>query len=126
MAALRVSAGLLILTGLGFGLPALWGAKHLRSTGEVWTFMGFPTYGDGPFDRHGIHTTVPLLLAFAVVCLLEVVAGVRVWDGHTDGAILALALLPVEAAFWWGFALPIPPLLGVARTVLLLGGWRAL
>lgn len=124
--ALRSAAGLLCLTGLGFGLPCLWGIRHLRATGEVWTFMGFPTYGDGPFDRHGISTTTTLLVAFLGVCILEVVAGVRVWGGHVDGAILAVALLPVEAAFWWGFALPIPPIFAVVRTVLLIGWWRAL
>jgi hypothetical protein len=125
-AALRGAAGLLVLTGMGFGLPGLWGIWHLRSTGRVLTFLGFPTYGGGPFERHGIATTVPLLLAFVAVCVLEVVAGVRLWGGHRDGAILALALLPVEAVFWWGFALPIPPILAVVRTALILGWWRGL
>jgi len=90
----------------------------------VWTFMGFPTYGDGPFDRHGISTTTTLLVAFLAVCVIEVVAGVRIWGKHLDGAVLALALLPVEAVFWWGFALPFPPIFAVVRTVLLLGWWR--
>jgi hypothetical protein len=34
-----------LVLGLGFGLPALWGTVHFAQTGEVWTFMGFPTYG---------------------------------------------------------------------------------
>jgi hypothetical protein len=123
---LRLAAGLLVLTGLGFGLPCLWGIWHLRATGEVWTFLGFPTYGDGPFSRHGIPTTVPLLVGFLAVCVVETVAGVRVWGGHLDGAVVALALLPVEAAFWWGFALPIPPVFALVRTVLLAVGWRGL
>jgi len=122
--ALRAAAGLLVLTGLGFGLPCLWGIRQLRSTGEVWTFLGFPTYGDGPFARHGVPTTVPLLLGFLAVCAIEVGAGARLWGGHVDGAIVALALLPVEAAYWWGFALPIPPVLALARTALLVAGWR--
>lgn len=123
---LRVASGLLVLTGAGFGLPCLYGIWHLRTTGEVAMFLGFPTYGDGPFERRGVHTTVALLLGFLLVCALEVVAGVRLWHGHTDAAVLALALLPVEAAFWWGFALPIPPVLALARTALLVVGWRGL
>ena len=56
--ALRVAAGLLWFTGLGFGLPCLWGIWQLRATGQVPTLFGFPSYGGGPFERHGIHTTV--------------------------------------------------------------------
>ena len=36
--------------GLGFGLPALFGTLHFAQTGEIWTFMGFPTYGGGPLN----------------------------------------------------------------------------
>ena len=122
----RAAGAVSMFLGLVFGIPGAFGMRHLAQTGQVWTFMGFPTYGDGPFDRHGISTTTTLLLAFLAVCILEVVAGVRVWGEHLDGAILALVLLPVEAVFWWGFALPFPPILAVARTVLLLGWWRGL
>jgi hypothetical protein len=121
--ALRAAAGVLWLTGAGFGLPCLWGIWQLRSTGNVPMMLGFPTYGEGPFERHGLETTVPLMLGFFAVCVLEVLAGVLVWGGHLGGAVLALALLPVEAAFWWGFALPIPPIFAVVRTALLIGGW---
>jgi hypothetical protein len=31
------------------------------------------------------------------------------------GAVLNLGLLPVEAVFWIGFALPVPWLFGIAR-----------
>jgi hypothetical protein len=43
---------------LGFGLPCAWGIVHLARTGETWTFLGFPTYGGGPFERAGIGSTV--------------------------------------------------------------------
>jgi hypothetical protein len=36
--------------------------------------------------------------------------------------VLALALLPLEFAFWVGFALPLGPVAGAARTVLLQAG----
>ena len=48
----------------------------------------------------------------------EVVVGVLLWGGSTIAPWLAFALLPVELLFWIGFALPFGPLLGLARTVL--------
>ena len=54
------------------------------------------------------------------VCAAEVVVGVLLWSGATAAPWLALALLPVELVFWIGFALPVGPLLGLARTVLVI------
>jgi hypothetical protein len=88
--------------------------------------MGFPAYGGGPFERIGISTTVPLLAAFLLVCALEIAAGVLIWDANRVGAILALALLPFGAFFWWGFALPIPPLFALVRTLLIVLNWQQL
>jgi hypothetical protein len=88
--------------------------------------MGFPAYGRGPFEDHGVPTTVPLLLGFLAVCVLEGVAGWLLWSGSTTGAILALAALPFGAVFWWGFALPFPPIFAIARTALILAAWRDL
>jgi hypothetical protein len=34
--------------------------------------------------------------------------------------------LPVEAVFWYGFALPFPWLIGVLRAVLVALGWKSL
>jgi hypothetical protein len=105
------------LLGLGFGLPCLCGIRHFSATGEVWTFLGFPTYGGGPFERLGIPTTVPLLAAFQVVCAAEVVTGWLLWRRKRAGVVLSVALLPVELAFWSGFALPFGPPLGLVRTI---------
>jgi hypothetical protein len=121
-----VAAGLLVCSGLGFGLPGVWAIWRLHSTGEVWTLLGYPTYGDGPFDEHGVTTTVPLLTAFTLVCALQVVAGIRVWHARRDGGVLALALVPLGGLFWWGFALPFGPLLGLAAAALVLRAWRDL
>ncbi len=88
--------------------------------------MGFPAYGRGPFERIGIESSVPLLTAFLVVCVLEGVAGWLLWSGQRSGAILSFALVPVGAVFWWGFALPFPPLFALVRTALILVYWQAL
>jgi hypothetical protein len=104
------------VTGLGFGLPGVYGIEHLARNGTIARFLGFPAYGEGPFERVGIKTSVPLLSAFVGVCAAECVAGALLWRGRRSGAVLSLTLLPVESVFWLGFALPIPPLFAAVRT----------
>ena len=64
----------------------------------------------------GIKSTVPLLSTFVAVCAAECVAGGLLWHNRRSGAVLSLALLPVESGFWVGFALPIPPAFAAVRT----------
>lgn len=122
---IKTAAAFSWFLGLGFGLPCAYGAWHLANRDEIWTFLGFPTYGGGPFEKIGIRTTVPLLLAYLLVCIAEVVIGWLLWRGSRLGAIGSVALLPLELAFWIGFALPLGPLLGVPRTVLVLLAWSS-
>jgi hypothetical protein len=49
-----------------------------------------------------------------------------VWRDRKSGAVLNRSLLPIEAIFWLGFALPFPWLFGIARAVLLAASWRSL
>ncbi len=120
---LRAAAVLTWAAGLGFGLPCIYAIRYFVDHGQVWTFLGFPTYGSGPFEDLGIHTTVPLLIAFLVVCAAELVTGWLLWQRRRVGAVLALGLLPLEFAFWLGFALPFGPVTGLARAVLVLLAW---
>ena len=118
---MRLAAGVVsLLLGLGFGLPCVFGIRHFAQTGEVWTFMGFPTYGEGPFERIGVQTSTALLVGFLSVCIAEVAVGVMLWADTPYAPAVSYALLPFEFIFWIGFALPFGPLLGIARTGLLL------
>jgi hypothetical protein len=117
---MRIASVLSVVLGLGFGIPCAYGIWYLAREGSVWMLLGYPTYGDGPFARAGIPTTVPLLMGFLVVCLAEVVTGWLLWTQPTVGAWMSLALLPVELLFWIGFALPFGVVLGLARTVIVL------
>ena len=121
----KLAAVISIFLGLCFGLPGTYGIRYLSTSGEVWTFLGFPTYGGGPFEGIGIRTTVLLLVAFLVVCGLEVVTGWLLWRDLRAGAVLAVALLPLEFAFWIGFALPLGPPLGLARAILVKMKWSS-
>ena len=123
---LKAAAALAFFSGLCFGLPCAYAIWYFADRGDVWTFLGFPTYGGGPFEDIGIATTVPLLVVFLLVCAAEIAAGWLLWQHRRAGAVLALALLSAESAFWIGFALPFGPVAGLARTALVLLGWPSL
>ena len=123
---IRVAALLLWINAAGFGIPCLVCIRSLASGQGVPLIMGFPAYGGGPFESHGIQSTIPLVVGFLLVCVLEAVAGWLLWGGHRSGAILAIALLPFGAVYWWGFALPFPPVFAIARTALIAVGWKSL
>ena len=126
LALIRVAAILhwFIAVGLGvFCIPAI---RNLLMGQGIPMVMGFPAYGGGPFERAGLPTTVPLLVAFLLVCVLEALAGVLLWGAQRSGAVLALVLLPLGGVFWWGFALPIPPIFALIWTLLILLNWQAL
>jgi hypothetical protein len=113
------------LSGLGFGLPAIPAISYFAEHEDVWTFIGFPTYGEGPFEDVGLDTSVPLLALFLLVCVAEVVMGWLLWTDRRLGVLLAIGLLPIEFAFWLGFALPLGPAFGIVRTALVIAGVRA-
>ncbi|MBK8137260.1 MAG: hypothetical protein IPK52_15775 [Chloroflexi bacterium] len=126
LAPLRVAAILHWFIAVGIGVFCFPAIRNLMIGRDIPIVMGFPAYGRGPFERAGISTTIPLLAAFLVVCILEAVAGFLLWDGHRSGAVLALVLLPLGGVFWWGFALPIPPIFALVWTTLILLGWQTL
>ena len=69
---------------------------------------------------------VVLLAISFVLAFAQGWAAWLLWAGRRSGALLQLGLLPVEAAFWYGFGLPIPPLFAIARLVLTALAWRGL
>jgi len=123
---IQVAAILHWFIALGFGVFCIPAIRNLLIGRDIPLVMGLPAYGRGPFERAGMPTTVPLLASFLLVCILEAVAGVLLWGGHRSGAVLALVLLPLGGVFWWGFALPIPPIFALVWTVLILLNWQTL
>ncbi|MBA3585827.1 MAG: hypothetical protein H0W36_15170 [Gemmatimonadetes bacterium] len=112
----RAAGGLAWAAGLGFGPLGVYSTVYFAKHGEVWYFLGLPTYGDGPFERIGIPTSVPLLLGFVGVCAAELVVGWMLWARRPGARRLSVVLLPIELAYWLGFALPFGPVLGALRT----------
>ena len=127
MTAFRLEAALTWLYAAGFGGATVPVAAYLRRRGRLPTFFGmFEMYG-GPWSRRSHqHNFVWLLMAFLLTTASAAWAAWLVWHASSTGAILTLVLLPVEASFWFGFDLPIPKAIGVARVILLAIGWSSL
>lgn len=123
---LRVAAILLWFAAFGFGVFCFPAIGNLLSGRDVPHVLGYPAYGQRSFERAAIPTTVHLLVAFVLVCILERVAGLLLWDGYKTAAILPLMLVSAEAILWWGFALSIPPLFALVRTMLIVLSWQSL
>ena len=111
------AGGLSMAAGLGFGPLAVYGAIYFAKHGKVWFFAGFPTYGEGPFESLGVPTSAPLITGFAAVCAAECALGYWLWRGRRSSMRLSMALLPLEVAYWLGFALPGGIVFGAARTL---------
>src|SRR5262249_40535245 len=73
----------------------------------------------GPFEALGIDALIVAGLVYVVVSGLKFLAAYWLWNSRLDGAILELVLLGLSAIFWYGFALPLGPLLGIIQVVLL-------
>jgi len=123
---LKIAAICAYFQGLGFGLPCIYGIWHLWKGKGIAQFMGFPTYGHGPFEKIGVQSTTGLLISFLLVCILECVTGQLIWNGEKGGAVLALAIIPLELFFYIGFALPFGPPVMLARIIIVWLCWASL
>ena len=122
---LRVAAVLFWIPAIGFSATIVPVALYLLKHRELPQVFGIRAFS-GPFEALGVETFVVLLAAFQVVSILEAIAGWLIWNGQGAGGVLGLALLPIGAIFWVGFALPFPPLVGLARAASVLANWRLL
>jgi hypothetical protein len=122
----RTAALLTWIYAACFGLPAVPVAVYVADRGTLpWLADLFPMYGGPWWDRFGQQTFLVLLGAFAVTLALACLVARSVWRGRRPAAWVALLLIPVEAVFWYGFALPVPWLIGAARAALLVAALRA-
>lgn len=123
----RAAAVVTWIYAAGFGIPAIPVGVYLLNKGRLPTFFNlFEMYGGPWFFRVEPRTFVALLAALSGVSALNAWSGWLLWRGTKTGAVLNLSLLPIEALFWLGFALPFPWLTGAARVVLVLASWRSL
>jgi hypothetical protein len=117
--ALRLAGLCALVNSVGFGafdIPAIW---HLAHDHQIWNALGNPTYGNGPFEAHGITVTVPVLVAFFGSCLVLAIGGALLLVPRTIGVVVTAAGIVMCAPFWWGFDLPFAWLSAVTILVLL-------
>lgn len=93
--------------------------------------QALPTLGGirllaGPFEQLGINALIVAGMLYVSVSAFKILAGFWLWHGRKDGAVLGFVLLGLSVMFWYGFALPLGPALGIIELVLLLSAWRAL
>ena len=97
----------------------------------AFTHKALPSLGGirllgGPFESLGIDALIVAGLVYVLVSALKILAADWLWNSRLDGAVLGLILLGLSAIFWYGFALPLGPLLGIAELVLLALVWKTL
>jgi hypothetical protein len=97
----------------------------------AFTYEALPTVGGirlmgGPFESLGLDTLIVVGIVFVIVSALKILAAYWLWNSRSDGAVLGLILLGLSTIFWYGFALPLGPLLGIAEVVLLMLVWKTL
>jgi hypothetical protein len=88
--------------------------------------IGAITLLGGPLERLGLNALIVVGIGYIIVSALKILAAYWLWGSRMDGAILELILLGLSAIFWYGFALPLGPLLGVIQVILLALAWRIL
>ena len=93
--------------------------------GHLPTFGGMKLLG-GPFEKLGLEALIVAGIGYIIVCALNILAAYWLWNSKMDGAVLELILLGLSVIFWYGFALPLGPLLGIIQVVLMALAWRFL
>jgi len=122
---LKVTVVILCLDALGWivgVLPTLYYALTHRA---LPTLAGIRLLS-GPFERLGLDSLIVAGLLFVVVSALKLLAAYGLAHGQREGAVLALILLGLSVIFWYGFALPFGPLVGLPELVLLVLVWGSL
>lgn len=123
----RAAAVLLWIVALGWALPAPWLMWWMVARGRlpVLPFIGEPNGGSFYLSLPRGAFVVLLGVSF-VLGMAQVWAGWLLWNGQHSGAVLQFAFLPVEAVLWYGFGVPIPPVLAAVRIILVVLAWPSL
>jgi hypothetical protein len=124
--AIRVVAILYCWFGFAFLLSSLLIAIYTLRNGELPVMGGIGMLAGSLSEWLGVRAAVAAMILWAVVNVLEMIAGYRLWKGRKQGGKLALMLLRAGAMFWIGYALPVMVVVGPLHVLLLAIGWKTL
>ena len=124
--AVRAAGWMQLALAAGFGGGAVWAVLDLAENGELpLTPWGFRAMA-GPFEDLGVGVFSMLCWAFALVCAVDLLAGIWLLQGRRRGLRLGLITAVPQLLLGLGFALPFL-LAGVPlRALLALAGRRTL
>ena len=113
--------------GIGMALGSLPLLVPMIRNREFVESRGIKFYSGGFIERMGgINAVILSVVAVIVVTLLNVLVGYWLGKSLRLGALLVLALFPIEMFFWVGLAAPIPILVVPVRLALVIIGWKSL
>ena len=113
----------IVFDALAWGLGVLPVLRHALNHRELPKMAGF-TALSGPFEALGLNSLVVAGIVFVAISLLKLLAAYWVWNLRMDGLVFELILLGISAVFWYGCALPLGPLFGLAQIVLMALTWK--
>jgi hypothetical protein len=116
---------LIIFDGVSWALGALPALYYAFTRHDLPTVAGIKLL-NGPFAKLGLEGFIVAGLMFVVVSGFKLLAAYWIWHSRKDGAVLQLILLGLSTIFWYGFALPLGPIEGIAEVVLLVMVWKGL
>lgn len=114
----------IVFDALGWSMGVLPVLRHVLIHRELPITFGFRALS-GPFEALGLNALVVAGLIFVVVSLLKLLAAYWTWGHRMDGPVFQLILLGISAIFWYGFALPFGPPVGLIQLVLMALSWQS-
>ncbi len=115
---------LIVVDALGWGLGTLPTLRYALKHGELPTFAGIRALS-GPFESLGIQALIVAGIVFVATNLLKLLAAYWTWNLRMDGAVLQFILIAISAIFWYGFALPFGPPMGLIEVILIALAWSS-
>ena len=111
---------LIVIEGLVGTLGVLPVLKYMLDHRSLPTFFAGIRALSGPFEALGNDAMLASGLVFVIVSGFKFLAAYWIWNLRMDGVVLELILLGLSIPFWYGFAVPFGPVLGLPVFILLI------